>query len=266
MTDGVRTRYAAGVEYAGSEFSGWQAINQRRTVQSELQAALARVAAHPVEVTAAGRTDAGVHGLQQVVHFDSPATRTPYAWLLGVNSNLPHDLSLRWIQPVADRFHARYDAIRRRYRYVIHNHRARSALLRHRAGWWPQVLDATAMDVAAQCLIGEHDFSAFRDSQCQSPTAMRRVESIDVRRAGDFVVIDVCGNAFLHHMVRNITGTLALVGLGKQPVEWVAEVLAGRDRRQAGMTAPAGGLYFVGPEYPAEFALPPPPRPWFPAL
>ncbi|MFA5937959.1 MAG: tRNA pseudouridine(38-40) synthase TruA [Sinimarinibacterium sp.] len=260
------TRYAAGVEYVGTEFSGWQAIDQRRTVQNELERALAKVAAHPVATTAAGRTDSGVHGLQQVIHFDSAASRSAYAWLLGVNSNLPADLSLRWIMPVPERFHARYGALRRRYRYVVHNHRARSALLWQRTGWWPQTLDATAMDAAAQCLAGEHDFSAFRDSQCQSPTAVRRVESIAVRRAGDFVVIDICGNAFLHHMVRNITGTLALVGLGKQPVGWVAEILAGRDRRRAGMTAPAGGLYFVGPEYPAEFALPPPPRPWFPPL
>lgn len=260
------SRYAAGVEYVGTGFSGWQAINQRRTVQSELERALARVAAHPVATTAAGRTDAGVHSLQQVVHFESAAARSAYAWLLGVNSNLPPDLSLRWIMPVPEHFHARYGALRRRYRYVIHNQRARSALLHERTGWWPQTLDATAMDSAAQCLVGEHDFSAFRDSQCQSPTPVRRLESIAVRRAGDFVVVDICGNAFLHHMVRNVTGTLALVGQGKQPAEWVAAVLAGRDRRRAGMTAPAEGLYFVGPEYPAEFALPPPPRPWFPSI
>ncbi|MEW6169557.1 MAG: tRNA pseudouridine(38-40) synthase TruA [Pseudomonadota bacterium] len=258
------TRYAAGVEYAGTQFSGWQALAGRRTVQRELERALAQVAAHAVGATAAGRTDAGVHALQQVVHFDSPAPRSAYAWLLGTNSNLPPDLGLRWIRPVAAHFHARHDALRRRYRYVIHNHRARSALLRGRAGWWPQRLDALAMHAAAQCLVGEHDFSAFRDSQCQSPTPMRRLDALDVRRCGDFVVIDVCGNAFLHHMVRNIAGTLALVGLGRQPVDWVAGVLAGRDRSRAGMTAPADGLYFVGPEYPAEFGLPPPPQPWFP--
>lgn len=258
------TRYAAGIEYVGTEFSGWQGLRGRRTVQAELEQALGKVAAHALVATAAGRTDAGVHALQQVVHFDSPAPRSEYAWLLGTNTNLPADLSLRWITPVPQRFHARHDALRRRYRYVIHNHRARSALLRHRAAWWPQTLDVAAMHAAAQCLLGERDFSAFRDSECQSPTAMRRLESVDVTRRGDFVVIDVCGNAFLHHMVRNITGTLALVGLGKQPVEWVADVLASRDRRRAGMTAPADGLYFVGPEYPAEFALPPPPQPWFP--
>ncbi len=260
------SRYAAGVEYVGTGFNGWQALRGLRTVQSELEKALSTTADHAVTVTAAGRTDAGVHALQQVIHFDSDAQRTNHAWLLGTNTRLPPDVSLRWIQPIALGFHARHLAVRRRYRYVIHNHRARGALMFRRAGWWPQVLDATAMHAAGQHLLGENDFSAFRDSQCQSPTAMRRVESVDVRRHGDFVVIDVCGNAFLHHMVRNITGTLALVGLGKQPVDWVADVLASRDRRRAGMTAPADGLYFVGPEYAAEFALPPPPPLIFPPV
>lgn len=258
-------RYAAGVEYLGSGFSGWQGLRGRRTVQGELERALSAVAAHALVATAAGRTDAGVHAVQQVIHFDSPAPRSEYAWLLGANTHLPPDLSLRWIRPVRADFHARYSAVRRHYRYVIHNHRARSALLRQRVGWWPQPLDADAMHAAARCLLGEQDFSAFRDAECQSPTPMRRLDRIEVRRRGDFVVIDISGNAFLHHMVRNITGTLALVGLGKRPVEWVAEVLASRDRRRAGMTAPADGLYFVGPEYPAEFALPAPPQPWFPA-
>jgi tRNA pseudouridine38-40 synthase len=259
------TRYAAGIDYVGTEFAGWQALQRFRTAQGELEAALSKVAAHPLRVTAAGRTDAGVHALQQVVHFDSEAVRSDYAWLLGSNRYLPRDLSVRWLQPVSDDFHARYKAIARSYRYVIHNHRARSALLFNRSGWWPQPLAAEAMHEAAQALIGEQDFSAFRDSQCQSKTAVRRISSITVSRSGDFVVIDICGNAFLHHMVRNITGTLAEVGLGKRPVAWVAQVLAGRDRRQGGITAPAGGLYFVGPQYGAEFALPPPPRPWFPA-
>ncbi len=258
------SRYAAGVEYQGTDFAGWQSLQGLRTVQATVEAALSKVADHPVHVTAAGRTDAGVHALQQVIHFDTDATRSDYAWLLGPNTNLPRDVNLRWVQPVSLDFHARYKAVARSYRYVIHNHRARSALLLNRAAWWPQALDAEAMHAAARCLLGEHDFSAFRDSQCQSPTAMRRLDAVDVQRRGDFVVLDVRGNAFLHHMVRNITGTLAEVGMGRQPVSWVAEVLAGRDRKKAGMTAPAGGLYFVGPQYPAEFALPPPPQPWFP--
>lgn len=259
------SRYAAGIDYVGTEFSGWQALKGLRTVQGELEAALSRVADHPLRVTTAGRTDAGVHALQQVVHFDTTAVRSDYAWLLGTNRYLARDVSVRWIQPVSDQFHARYGARERRYRYVIHNHPARSALLFNRAAWWPQPLAAEAMHEAAQHLIGEQDFSAFRDSQCQSKTTVRRMISIDVHRRDDFVVIDVRGNAFLHHMVRNITGTLVEVGQGRQPPSWVAQVLAGRDRRKGGMTAPAGGLYFVGPQYGAEFALPPPPRPWFPA-
>jgi len=258
-------RYAAGVEYLGTAYSGWQALAGRHTIQAELERGLGRVADHPVTITAAGRTDAGVHALQQVIHFDTDATRSEYAWLLGTNSNLPDDISLRWVRAVPLEFHARYRAVERSYRYVIHNHRARSALLLGRAAHWPRTLDAEAMHAAAQALIGEHDFSSFRDSQCQSPTPMRNVRRIDVFRRGDFVVLDIAGNAFLHHMVRNITGTLVEVGLGKQPREWVAEVLAARDRTQAGMTAPAEGLYFVGPQYPAEFALPNPPQPWFPA-
>ncbi|AXQ29466.1 tRNA pseudouridine(38-40) synthase TruA [Solimonas sp. K1W22B-7] len=259
------SRWAAGVEYVGTAFRGWQSLSELRCVQSTLEAALSKVADHPVAVTAAGRTDSGVHGLQQVVHFDSGARRSEYAWLLGSNTNLPPDLSLRWVQPVAQQFHARFSARARHYRYVIHNHRARGALLRERAAWWPQRLDAEAMHQAAQVLLGEQDFSAFRDSECQAPTATRYMRHVNVFRRGDFVVIDLCANAFLHHMVRNITGTLAEVGLGKRPVPWVAEVLASRERSRAGMTAPACGLYFVGPEYPAEFALPERPEPYFPA-
>lgn len=259
------SRWAAGVEYVGTGFRGWQTHTTLRCVQSTLEAALSKVADHPVAITAAGRTDAGVHGLQQVVHFDSQARRSEYAWLLGANTNLPEDLSLRWVRPVREDFHARFSARARHYRYVIHNHRARAALLRHRTAWWPQRLDAGAMHEGAQALLGEQDFSAFRDSECQSPTAMRFMRHVNVFRRGDFVVMDVCANAFLHHMVRNIAGTLAEVGLGKRPPAWVAEVLAGRDRTRAGMTGPAEGLYFVGPEYPAEFALPERPEPYFPA-
>jgi tRNA pseudouridine38-40 synthase len=259
------TRWCAGVEYLGGAYAGWQAqAAAAPSVQAALERALARVADHGLAVTAAGRTDAGVHALQQVIHFDSTAARSAYAWTLGVNSNLPPDISLRWVQSVADHFHARFSAVRRSYRYVIHNHRARSAVLEGRVGWWTYPLDAAAMHAGAQSLVGEHDFSAFRDSQCQSRTPMRRVERIDVTRKGDFVVIDVTGNAFLHHMVRNITGVLAEIGQGRRPISWSAEVLQGRDRTRAAMTVPACGLYFVGPAYPAEFALPSPPTPWFP--
>lgn len=258
------TRWAAGVEYQGTAYSGWQSLPGRATVQGTLEAALSTVADAPVAVITAGRTDAGVHALQQVVHFDSAATRRADSWLFGVNSLLPEDISLRWVQLVPAAFHARFGAIRRDYRYVIHNRRTRSALLAHRATWLLRPLDVEAMAEAAQALLGEHDFSSFRDSQCQAPSPVRRLETVSVRRQGDFVLVDVGGNAFLHHMVRNIVGTLAEVGYGRQPVSWVAAVLAARDRRLAGMTAAADGLYFVGPRYAAEFNLPPPPTPWFP--
>jgi tRNA pseudouridine38-40 synthase len=258
------SRWAAGVEYIGTGYGGWQAQRRVQSVQAVLEAALSKIANHELRVVCAGRTDAGVHAYQQVVHFDTGAARSPYAWLLGTNSNLPADVSLRWIQPVGETFNARFSAQARRYRYVIHNQRARSALLRDRAAWWPQPLNAAAMHVGAQALLGVHDFSAFRDSQCQAKSPVREIKSLGVSRIDDFVVIDICANAFLQHMVRNITGVLAAVGLGEQPPEWVAEVLAGRDRSKAGVNAPPGGLYFVGPEYPAEYALPKPPRPWFP--
>lgn len=259
------SRWAAGVEYIGSAYGGWQAQTNVRSVQGEVEKALSKIANHPVSLICAGRTDARVHAYQQVVHFDSEAQRSPHAWLLGTNCILPPDVSLRWIQPVDDDFHARYSATARRYRYVIHNHTARSALLHQRASWWPLTLDAEAMHRAAQALIGEHDFSSFRSSQCQSKTAVRYMRSIELFRSGDFVVMDICGNAFLHHMVRNITGALSEVGLGKQPESWIGQVLAGRDRSKAGLNAPPEGLYFIGPEYPQKFGLPAPPKPWFPA-
>ncbi len=258
-------RWAARIEYLGGGYSGWQRLTHIVSVQQVLEEALSRIADHPVAVMAAGRTDAGVHGLGQVVHFDTSARRTVLAWTLGANVHLPADVSLRWAQPVSADFHARHLALSRRYRYVFHNTRARSAVTHGRATFWHRPLEAEAMHAAAQCLLGERDFSALRDSECQSPTPMRNLMQCDVQRCGEFVVIDVQANAFLHHMVRNIAGTLAEVGQGRRPVAWVAEVLASRERRLAGITAPPEGLYFVGPEYPAQFGLPPPPVPWFPA-
>ena len=259
------TRWAARIEYIGTAYAGWQRLTHNISVQQKLEEALSIVADHPVQVMAAGRTDAGVHGLGQVVHFDTPSTRNVLAWTLGANVHLPADISLRWAQPVVADFHARHHALSRRYRYVFHNTRARSAVSAGRATFWHRPLDAAAMHRAAQSLLGERDFSALRDAECQSPTPMRNVMEISVWRSGEFVAIDIRANAFLHHMVRNIAGTLAAVGQGRQPVEWVAEVLASRERKNAGMTAPAEGLYFIGPEYPAQYGLPPPPQPWFPA-
>ena len=258
-------RWCAGVEYHGGAYSGWQAQNHHVSVQATLETALSRIANHPVRLIAAGRTDAGVHALQQVVHFDSDAARQPDAWVLGSNTQLPADISLPWVKLVDENFNARYSALSRRYRYLIHNHRSRSALSGGRATWWTYPLDAACMHLAAQALVGTHDFSAFRASVCQSRTPVRNLLAIDVFRRGDFVVIDVIANAFLHHMVRNISGSLLMVGQGRHPETWIAELLAGRDRTRAGMTAPAAGLYFVGPRYPDGYGLPPPPEPWFPA-
>jgi len=211
-----------------------------------------------------GRTDAGVHAFGQVVHFDSPAAREPQAWALGSNARLPLDVSIRWVRPVTDDFSARFSAVSRRYRYVIHNSRTRSALLAERANWLNYPLDADAMGRAAQVLIGENDFSAFRAAECQSTTPMRRLQAIRAQRRGEFVFVDIRANAFLHHMVRNIVGSLLEVGCGKRPESWIGELLAGRDRSRAGMTAAAAGLYFVGPDYPAGFDLPAVTEPWFP--
>lgn len=260
------TRWAAGVEYLGTRYCGWQWQVSAASVQQEVERVLGKVADHPVKVTAAGRTDAGVHALNQVIHFDSEAARAPHAWLLGANSQLPRDISLRWVQATDPEFHARYKATARSYRYVMWSSRARSALLEGRVTWLVGTLDAAAMHRAAQVLVGDHDFSAFRDADCQSSTPMRNLHSISVRQQGDFTVLDVKANAFLHHMVRNIAGVLMAIGQGKQPEGWAQTVLQSRSRAQGGVTAEAGGLCFIGPEYPERFGLPAVPAPWFPGL
>lgn len=258
-------RWAAGLEYLGTHYRGWQQQQAGiPSLQAAFETALGAVANHPLSLQAAGRTDAGVHAFQQVVHFDTDAARTPYAWVMGSNRLLPADLSVRWVQPVPAHFQARHSAYARRYRYVIHNHRARSAWLGDRATWVVYALDAEAMHEAAQALCGERDFSAYRASECQSPTPMRNVHAVRVRRRGDFVVLDICANAFLHHMVRNIMGVLLEIGQGRRPISWAAELLVGRDRRRGPATAPAQGLYFAGPSYPADFGLPDGTAVWFP--
>ncbi len=253
-------RFAAGVEYDGREFHGWQRQSQAglRTVQGVLEGALGRIAAHPITVGCAGRTDAGVHALGQVIHFDTTAERPARAWLLGTNSFLPADVKLSWVQPVAEDFHARYLAIGRSYRYVVHNASSRSALWRHRAAEWPRPLDVSRMSEAAQVLIGEHDFSSFRGKDCQAKTAVKLLRRLEVNRQGDWVTIDAEASGFLHNMVRNISGSLLAVGCGHRPVDWMAQVLASRQRAAAGETAPACGLYFLRADFPERFALPAP--------
>ncbi|HET6554436.1 MAG TPA: tRNA pseudouridine(38-40) synthase TruA [Dyella sp.] len=249
-------RLALGVEYDGTEFSGWQRLSHGDTVQGALEKALSFVAAHPVEVTCAGRTDAGVHGRCQVVHFDTDVQRDMRGWVLGSCSNLPASVAVLWAQPVDEAFHARFSARSRRYRYRILNRPVRAALDARFVTWERLPLDATRMHDAAQALIGEHDFTSFRAVSCQAAHARRVVQGVSVHREGEHVLIDIEANAFLHHMVRNIVGSLLPVGRGEQAVSWVGELLAGRNREVAGPTALASGLTFIGPRYEAHWGLP----------
>ncbi|MGB1580396.1 MAG: tRNA pseudouridine(38-40) synthase TruA [Nevskiales bacterium] len=249
-------RFAAGVEYCGTDYAGWQRQHHCRTVQGEVEAALSAVADEPVQVTCAGRTDAGVHAIGQVIHFDSTKPRDPKAWGFGANTHLPANISLSWVQPVADDFSARYSATARRYRYLMLDSRMRSGLFAKRACWSRYPLDAQRMHDAAQSLVGEHDFSSFRARECQSNSPMRNVHSISVKREASFVILDIEANAFVHHMVRNIAGVLIAIGKGRRDVGWTAELLDIRDRAKGGVTAPACGLYFMQAIYPAEWKLP----------
>ena len=249
-------RFALGLEYDGSAFRGWQSQSHARGIQAEVERARAFVANHPVEVVAAGRTDAGVHATGQVVHFDAAVDRGERGWVLGANVNLPEQVSALWLRTVPANFHARYDALERSYRYVILNRATRPALERGHVCWIRESLDADRMHEAAQALLGEHDFSTFRAAECQSRTPVRHVTSLQVRRIGRYLQIDVVANAFLHHMVRNIAGTLIAVGRGVRPVSWVADVLAARDRTQGGVTAPPQGLYLRSVRYPDALGLP----------
>jgi tRNA pseudouridine38-40 synthase len=249
-------RIALGIEYDGTDFLGWQRLTHGATVQGALEKALSFVAAHPVEVTCAGRTDAGVHGRCQVVHFDTEALRDPRGWVLGACANLPHSVAVLWAREVPEDFHARFSARSRRYRYRILNRPVRAALEARYVTWERLPLDAARMHEAAQALVGEHDFSAFRAVSCQAAHARRQVIAVSVRREEEQVIVEIEANAFLHHMVRNIVGSLLPVGRGEQPVAWVGELLAGRDREVAGPTAPASGLTFLGPRYEAHWGLP----------
>ena len=243
-------RIAIGIEYDGTAYNGWQRQRSGIGVQERVERALSDIANEPVDVTCAGRTDAGVHASAQVAHFDTLAERTTRGWLLGANSVLPDDINLTWVQRVSDDFHARFSATSRSYRYVILNRLARSALNRNRAWWLYQPLDDRAMHAAAQDLLGEHDFSAFRAAGCQASSPVRTITAISVRRDGDWLTVEVTANAFLQHMVRNITGTLVAIGEGERVAEWAGEVLESRDRKQGGMAAPAQGLTLVRVTYP----------------
>jgi tRNA pseudouridine38-40 synthase len=255
VTDQSR-RVAAIVEYDGTEFAGWQSQEHSASIQDAVQTAISYVAGEPVVAICAGRTDSGVHAAGQVIHFDTTAVRTPRAWVLGANTKLPPTIALQWAGEVTIGFHARHKAIRRSYRYCILNRSARSALQRTRTAWIHRPLDAAAMHAAAQALIGEHDFSAFRSVECQSNTTVRRVERIEVRREGDYLWLEITANAYLHHMVRNIVGTLLAAQSEAQPAAAVAQVLASGNRRFAGATAPAAGLYLWRVEYAPMYGIP----------
>ena len=254
-------RLALGIEYDGTDFSGWQRQAGARTVQECVERALSAVADHAVHVICAGRTDAGVHALGQVVHFDSDARRSLRSWVLGANVNLTGDVSVLWAREAVQDFHARFSARARHYRYVILNRETRPALGRHRASWYHRPLDERAMAQASAHLVGEHDFSSFRALACQAKHPVRTVQRLDVERRGDYLYIDVVANAFLHHMVRNIAGVLIAIGAGEHEPLWAQQVLEARDRTLGGVTAPARGLYLMGVEYPAQFSLPQPPYP-----
>ena len=251
-------RWAIGIEYDGAAFNGWQAQAHATGVQTVVEAALSAVADEPIKVQCAGRTDAGVHAVGQVAHFDSASARTERAWTLGTNAHLSRGVAVRWARAVPDDFHARFSALSRRYAYLILNRPARAGLWHTRVAWECRPLDVARMQAAAPALLGQHDFSSFRAAGCQSRHPLRTVHHLRVSRQDELVRIDIEANAFLQHMVRNIAGVLLDIGAGERPPGWAAEVLAARDRRQGGVTAPACGLYFLEARYPADFALPVP--------
>jgi tRNA pseudouridine38-40 synthase len=249
-------RLALGVSYRGGAYQGWQSQPGGATVQDRLEDALGRFADTPVRTLCAGRTDAGVHGLNQVVHFDAPVARDPFSWVRGTNRYLPSDVAVQWCRPVPASFHARNSARGRRYRYLLLESAVRPSLETGLVGWTFLHLDAEAMRAAAQHLIGEHDFTSFRAAACQAASPVKTLRAIGIRRQGAYWQIDFDASAFLHHMVRNIMGCLVAVGSGRQPPGWMAEVLAARSRDAAAPTFAPDGLYFVGPYYDADFGLP----------
>jgi tRNA pseudouridine38-40 synthase len=259
MSDGPAprpVRLALGLAYRGQAYHGWQSQPDGRTVQDALQKALSAFADEPVVTLCAGRTDAGVHAVNQVVHLDTTLEREPFSWVRGSNRYLPSDIAVQWCKPVAPDFHARNCARGRRYRFVVLESPVRPALEHGLVGWVFRPLDAQAMREAAACLLGQHDFSAFRAADCQSPTPVKTLHQIEIRRRGAYWRFDFDANAFLHHMVRNLLGSLVAVGSGRQPPRWMAEVLASKSRGEAAPTFPPDGLYFMGPYYDECWGIP----------
>jgi tRNA pseudouridine38-40 synthase len=249
-------RIALGLEYDGSGFCGWQSQASGCAVQDALELALSSIAGHPVGVVTAGRTDAGVHAVAQVVHFDTAAERPDSAWVRGTNALLPDSVAVLWARPVQEAFHARFSARERCYRYVLLNHPVRPALLAGRVGWFHAPLDVALMREAATLLVGEHDFSAFRAAECQAKSPIKDLRRIEIMRKDDFILFEFCASAFLHHMVRNLVGSLVYVGKGKHPPGWMRELLASRNRVNAAPTFSAHGLYLTGVGYEPHWGLP----------
>lgn len=249
-------RIALGLEYDGSLYSGWQSQVNVPSIQDTLQTALSSIAGESIIVLAAGRTDAGVHALEQVVHFDTGVERPLTAWVRGVNALLPDSIAVLWAHIVPEEFHARFSAQTRSYQYVLINRPTRIGVHHGKAGWFHAPLDADKMRTAAGYLLGEHDFSAFRASECQAKTPVRYLQRFDIERYGDTIIFDLTANAFLHHMVRNIVGSLVYVGKGKHGPEWLCDVLEGRDRKLAAPTFSPHGLYLRRITYDAKWGLP----------
>jgi tRNA pseudouridine38-40 synthase len=249
-------RIALGISYRGTSYNGWQSQPAGRTVQDHLEVALSRFASIPVRTICAGRTDAGVHGVNQVVHFDTDVQREDFSWVRGTNTFLPPDIAVQWCRAVPDHFHARNSAVGRRYAYVLLESPVRPALETGFVGWAFRQLNLDAMREAASLLLGEHDFSAFRSSECQAKSPVKHLREIAITRANAYWRFEFEASAFLHHMVRNLMGCLIAVGTGTRNPQWIAEVLASKDRRLAAPTFAPDGLYFLGPRYDAAFQLP----------
>jgi tRNA pseudouridine38-40 synthase len=253
-------RIALGLSYDGAPFHGWQSQPSGNTVQDRLEQALAHIAGAPVRVTAAGRTDTGVHALAQVVHFDTPVERPENAWVRGTNTFLPDAIAVQWARGVNAEFHARFAATGRRYSYLLYNHAVRPALMAGKAGWYHAPLDVEAMREGASLLLGQHDFSTFRAAECQAKSPVRTLRELTILRSGSYLMFDIAADAFLHHMVRNIVGALVYVGSGRHKPQWIAEILAARERSRAAPTFAPDGLYLADIAYESRWSLPGFPR------
>lgn len=249
-------KIALGIEYDGSQYFGWQRQQNVQSIQQKLEEALSKVANESISIFCAGRTDAGVHATGQVVHFETTAMRAVGAWTMGVNANLPHNIAVKWAHEVDESFHARFSATARRYRYIIYNHPYRHAILNQGITHYYQALNEQKMHDAAQYLLGENDFSSFRAAQCQSLSPYRNIHHVNVTRQHNFIIVDIQANAFVHHMVRNIVGSLMEVGNGNQPQAWIKTLLDAKDRTLAAATAKPEGLYLVNVIYPEQFQIP----------